>query len=349
MTLRPLIGVGWLLLLLVPPLVLAVREALRPGRSAPLRGRWWLRSAALLATLGVGLGPSVPTTTDQEMGVAVEIFFVVDRTGSMAAEDWGQGTPRLDGVRHDLPALVAAVPGARYSIIGWDSQATRQLPLTTDGRAVGAWTQTVQQEITAYSSGSLVDRPLVALTSALEGAADRNPSHVRLVFFLSDGEQTTPGEPASFAALDPLVDGGAVLGYGTAQGGPMRSYDGSLDPDPDAAYILDGDGSDAPQAISRIDEDALRTVADQLGVPYVHRTGPDEVTSLVAGLDPEEIATDGRREQTLWSAVTWPIAVVLVALLAAEAWWVAGSWTPVRRGAVRRAATGSAAPDGGAP
>jgi Ca-activated chloride channel family protein len=361
MSLRPLIGIGWLLLVLLPALGLAGWLALRA--EASVRRRWWLRVAAVVALLGLGLGPSLPRQTEQELGVAVEIFFVVDRTGSMAAEDWGDGAPRLDGVRQDVPALVAAVPGARYSVIAWDSEATRQLPLTTDARAVSAWSQTFQQEITAYSSGSLVDRPLTALTTALQGAAERNPSHVRLVFFLSDGEQTTEGEPASFEALAPLVDGGAVLGYGTTGGGPMRSYDGSLDPVPDAPFILDGSGDDAPPPISVIDEEALRTVADQLGVEYVHREGPDgarsgagsggagsggtgstgteadaELTDLVDDLDAEQVAADGRRTQTTWTAVTWPFAVVLVGLLGAEVWWTVRSWTPLRRD--RRGGTG---------
>lgn len=330
MTLRPLLGAGWLLLLVLPPLVFALWAAVRAPQGRRLR--WWTRVAAVLGLAAVGAGPSVPVPETNEQGVAVDVFFVVDRTGSMVAEDWSaESLPRWDGVRHDVPALVDVVPGARYSIISWDSTATRQLPLTTDARAVRSWAQTANQEITAFSSGSLVDRPLVALQRALVGAQERSPSHVRLVFFLSDGEQTAPGTPASYAELAPLVDGGAVLGYGTAEGGPMRSYDGALEPDPDAPYILDGEGEGAPQAISVIDEEALRTVAEELGIAYVHRTGPDEVTSLVAGLDPEEIASDGRRRLTTWSLVAWPFALLLVVPLGAEVWWTAHAWVTLRR------------------
>lgn len=343
MSLRPLIGAGWLLAVLLPALALAVGLALR-GPSGTRR-RWWVRALTVLMLLGLGLGPSLPQQPEEELGVAVEMFFVVDRTGSMAAEDWGDRAPRMDGVRQDVTDLVAAVPGARYSVIAWDSEATRQLPLTTDARAVGAWAQTFQREITAYSSGSLVDRPLDALTTALQGAAERNPAHVRLVFFLSDGEQTTPGTPASFAHLAELVDGGAVLGYGTGEGGPMRSYDGSLEPDPDAPYIMDG----SRQAVSSIDEDTLRTVADQLGVPYLHRAGPadpasggddvadappepdPELTALVADVDAQVVARETRRTRITWTAVTWPFAVVLTGLLSVEAWWTVREWTSTRR------------------
>lgn len=328
MTLRPLVPVWLLLLVLVPVLVLTVREAW--NARGPLRRSWAVRAAVVAVVTAIGLGPSVPATTDEQLGVAVDVFFVVDRTGSMAAEDWSEERlPRLDGMRYDLPALVAAVPGARYSIIAWDSQASRQLPLTTDQRAVRTWAQTARQEITAFSSGSLVDRPLEPLRRALSGAAETNPGHVRLVFFLSDGEQTTDGEPASYEELADLVDGGAVLGYGTAEGGPMREYDGSLEPDPEAPYIVDD--ATGEQAVSRIDEAALQDVAAQLGIPYAHRTGPDDVAPLVEGLDPEEIAADGRRDTELWQAVTWPLAVLVVALLGVEAWTTARGWVPLRR------------------
>src|SRR5690606_20014990 len=118
MSLRPLVPLGLLLIMALPALVLTVHRATRgPAR---MRGSWWLRSGVVVVLLGLGLGPSVATVTDNQLGVAVDVVFVVDRTGSMSAEDWSDaGLPRLDGVRHDLPALVAALPGARYSIIGW--------------------------------------------------------------------------------------------------------------------------------------------------------------------------------------------------------------------------------------
>ena len=337
MSFRPLLGAGWLLLLLGPALVACVLLAVRSGA----RVRWLVRAVTVLVLLVLGLGPAVAAESEEAGGVAVDMFFVVDRTGSMAAEDWGDEQPRLVGVRQDVPVLADAMPGARYSIIGWSSEATRHLPLTTDENAVRAWSQTVRQEITAYSKGSLLDRPLPALSDALQSAIERNPSHVRLVYFLSDGEQTTPGTRASYAELAPLIDGGAVLGYGTAEGGPMRSYDGSLDPDPEAPYIWDTErfqfGETVP-AISTADEADLQRLATELGVPYLHREagdGTEAVASLVEGIDVEQLASDGRRGAPVLQVVVWPLALVLAALLALEAWWTVSGWVPVRRKGAR--------------
>src|SRR5690606_10570666 len=125
---------------------------------------------------------------------------------------------RLDGARLDVVSLSGDVPGASYSVIGFAAESGTQLPLTGDRVAVRAWAETVTQEVTSASTGTQPDRPLTILQRVLEDAQRREPASIRLVFFLSDGEQTVEGELESFAPLAPLVDGGAVLGYGTAGG-----------------------------------------------------------------------------------------------------------------------------------
>lgn len=316
MTFQPL--APWYVLVAVAALVvLSAVLATRAGAA----GRWgWVRRLALCSVLlAAGLGPSVTETTTDRSAAAIDVFFVVDRTGSMAAEDYGpvRDQERLDGVRHDVQALTEAVPGARYSVITFDSQAARQLPLTTDARAIGAWAQTFRREITLYSRGSLTDRPLAELTAALEGSAEQHPASLRLVFFLSDGEQTASGTPRSFAALEPLVDGGAVLGYGTPEGGQMKEYDPDVPPE-EAAHLVDPETGEP--GLSRIDEGVLQGLAEQLGVPYEHRAEPSDLTHLVADLDPEQVTADGRRTVTTGRPVVWPLALVLAALLAWEAW-----------------------------
>lgn len=332
----------------LPLLTVCALAAVRARRSGDGTLAAWLRRGGMvLALLAIALGPAVPSTTTT-VATNVEVFFVVDRTGSMAAEDYDDGRPRLEGVRHDVEAIVEEMPGARYSVITFDSQAARQLPLTTDARAVRTWADTLVQEITAYSAGSAIDRPLPTLTAALEGAAERNPENVRIVFLLSDGENTRgdgtgDSEPQSFADLAPLVDGGAVLGYGTAQGGQMRSYDGTdaTGAGTDAPWILDESQPDSPPAVSRIDETQLRRVAEQLGIDYTHRTEPSAVSGLVAGIDAETIAADGRRDVSVYEDIYWPAAAVLAVLLAWEAWDQARRFP--RPGVVRRRREGSTA------
>lgn len=283
---------------------------------------WVRRLALVLATVAIGATPAV-VASSEEVTTNLEVFVVVDRTGSMAAEDFDGGAPRLDGVRADLVALTEAFPGSRWSVIAWDSRATRQLPLTTDARAVVSWADTVRQEVTMYSGGSAIDRPAGVLADALAGAAQRNPANVRLVFFLSDGENTDGDLSAGDASVDAygplagLVDGGGVLGYGTAEGGRMRVYDGTANPN--QPWIQDTTRTPHTDAVSRIDEENLRALAGVLGVPYLHRTAPGGLGSLADGVDVETIVEDGRTTVNVYRDLYWPFAWLVVALLAWEA------------------------------
>jgi von Willebrand factor type A domain. len=283
------------------------------------RARWWRRLGLVLATVAIGATPAVVAETT-EVTSRLALFIVVDRTGSMAAEDWDGGRPRLDGVRADVVALTEAFPGARYSVIGFDSQAVRQLPLTTDARAVVAWADTLHQEPTTSSTGSSLDRPVGLLGSVLSSAAERSPQDVRLVFLLADGEDTAqstgPGIEG-YRELRPLVDGGAVLGYGTAAGAPMRSWNGTTNPN--QPYIVDRSQPGDPVAISRIDEANLRAAADALGVPYLHRATPGGLEALAAGVEAETVIEDGRATANVYRDLYWPFAWAAVVLLAWEA------------------------------
>ncbi|MEV7973721.1 VWA domain-containing protein [Cellulomonas sp. NPDC089187] len=327
MHLEPLVPWALLVVLIVPLLAFCVWQAFANRATPRSTGgslHWTIRAVAVLALAVIGAGPARSEASSQEVGVGVDVFLVVDRTGSMVAEDYVDGTPRLDGVRADLPGLVQAVPGARYSIVSWDSTASRQLPLSSDGQAVASWADTLRQEPTGQSTGSNVGRPVEVLAEALENAAEAQPSHVRLVFFLSDGESTDDEEVPSYASMATLVDGGAVLGYGTPEGGRMLKDDGS-------GYIQDP--STGTDALSVLDETALQTVADQLGIPYVHRTGPDQaqLDGLVGDVQGEsELRAEGRQIQ-IWNPVVWPAALVLTLILLIEGWLLVRGWVPVRR------------------
>ena len=353
MTARAVVPVAVVLLTAVPVLLLCVGRALGVGVTRRGVGRartpgagpltWWRRAALVVVLAVVGLTPTVAATQAGGARVGVQLWFVVDRTGSMAAEDWGPGAPvvrapgltavpavqRLDGVRHDVVSLAGDVPGAFYSVVTFADEAGTQLPMTDDATAVRAWAQTVTQEVTAGSAGTRRDRALDVLERSLRDARDRDPGMVRLVFYLSDGEQTTTDdEPGSFARIAPLVDGGAVLGYGTPTGAPMRSYDGTVDPD--APFIPDPDDPARP-AVSRADEDALREVAAELGVPYVHRAGPTSTSGLVADVDVTAVVADGRADVGTRRDLVWPFSLLAGALLAAEAWTWARSSSRLRR------------------
>ena len=301
------------------------------------RASWWRRACLALVMVLVLAGPAAAVTESSPVS-NVEIYLVVDRTGSMAAEDWaggpaaGGGT-RLDGVKSDLTAIRDAWPQARFCILALDGAAARELPLTSDLDAVTSWIGSLQQEITQRSQGSSLDGMLPLLVQTLTRAKEKNPEDARLVYILSDGEATDDGRGAgaastagaTWAEAGELTDGGAVLGYGTASGGMMRSFDGSSTPG-SGKYILDPDTG--KPAVSVPDTRALASVAEALGVPYFQRTGgsDDVPTGDFTRQDVNAVLTDGREKKNRVRYLTWPLGIAasalaiweLVALIRAE-------------------------------
>ena len=328
---------GWPLVVAVAVLLAAAlawsgRWLLRPGADPGSRWTWGRRVALAVMTVLIMAGPSVSVTQTRPMS-NLEVYLVVDRTGSMAAEDWaggpgnGGGT-RLDGVRQDLTAIRDAFPSARFSIIALDTSAARELPLTSDLDAVTSWINSLQQEQTVRSSGSSLERALPQLSQDLRASSENSPEAARLVYVLSDGEPTDDGAAASEAGaaglswnqLGSMVDGGAVLGYGTPDGGQMREFEVGQTPDPgaDPKYIMDK--STGQPAISKPDTSELQNVASGLGVHYFQRTGgsDDVPTRDFTNVNVTEVFSDGRERSRRHTYFTWPLGIVVAMLLVLE-------------------------------
>lgn len=124
-------------------------------RGAGLRGLL-LPSGLVVLLLLAALRPGVPGGSVRAAATDVNVFFVVDTTSSISAEDYGKGSPRLDGVRKDIMAIAGELAGARFSMITFDSQAVVRMPLTTDTSALDTLTGVLEPQITMYSTGSSV-------------------------------------------------------------------------------------------------------------------------------------------------------------------------------------------------
>jgi len=293
MTLHPILP-WWLLL----PVVTAVLVLL--GRRILLQRRQGMRSEvrrALLVLLlfAAALRPGLPGGSAATATADLNVFFVVDTTSSMVAEDYGNSEPRLKGVRQDIMAIAQELPGARFSVITFDTKGHVRMPLTTDTSALETLTAILQPQVTAYAKGSSITAARGVLAERLAAARESHPERPRLVFYLGDGEQTAGKEPEPLQLEDRLVAGGAVLGYGTPGGGRMRENTG-LDFDADAPYIQDSSGKATRDALSVIDEGRLRGIAAQLEVPYVHRAEGDPVPPMLQQARPgalERTIVDG--------------------------------------------------------
>jgi Ca-activated chloride channel homolog len=295
-TFQPILPVAVLLtvaaVLIVIRMVALYRVLVRTGTGRYLRVvlRWsGLTVAGLLLILAAarpGLEPNdasarAENKPDTARATNVNVFFVVDRSVDSRVEDFGDGKSRMSGIRSDIAALVNQYPRARFAVISFASTAQVDWPLSDD-----VWS--LKPRIDGMSP--YTDVPLDAMFTVDAAAANDllgnklaqaqrlYPGSKNLVFYFGEGAGGSRAPQGGFDLPENAVTGGAVLGYGTPAGGPIRAgyYDGAL--------VYMNDPTNNAPAISGINEDTLRAIAAQLGVPYFHRdNGP--ITPVIPAVD----------------------------------------------------------------
>lgn len=280
LTFEPLFELWTSVLLLGPPIAVVAWQL---WRARDRRTRWAsIRRLGILALLVLtAFGPAVPGAMTKVVVSEVDVFLVIDTTTSSNAEDMAanaDGTPitRLDAMKADAMKVAETYGGARYSVITFDNGSLVRMPLVSDPTALRSSLDTLEVELADYAGGSSISEALPTLLKRLQGASEQHPERLRLVFYFGDGEQTRDSAPETMADAAPYISDGAVFGYGTSAGGPMRPNLTFGSGDAQAPYLIDTTQSGSPTALSKIDQGALRTIASQLGVGYQHRVLGEE-------------------------------------------------------------------------
>ncbi|WP_285041866.1 VWA domain-containing protein [Plantibacter sp. LMC-P-059a] len=298
------------------------------GIRRPGAWHWLARLAMVLVLVVIALRPTIPGNHRPPSAMGdLDVYFVVDTTSSMAAEDWTDetlpdtdenGAPqpptRLDGAKADITGIADRLAGARYALVTFDAVTVQRMPLTTDATALRSATEAMTQEVTTYSRGSSIDEPVEYLTTLLTKAEEQEPGRNRIVFYLGDGEQTSGTQPESFESIAPLIGGGGVLGYGTEAGGTMREFSGYQDGS--VRYIQDY--STGEPAVSRLDPGALETIASQLGVKAEIRTPGAALDDVVDGLAVGGVTVQDEVDIRRTDELYWVFALAFGALLLTE-------------------------------
>lgn len=329
----------WLLILIFAP-VLAwfIWDGIRALRKKqrPFQGHTYWRLVGISICLAlIAIGSSIPGDRAPAGVINLDVVLVVDRTASISAEDYDGQKPRLEGVKSDLLQLIDRVKGARIALVTFDTSARINVPFTSDSSAAATAIKALDQEVSIYSKGSSIDMPIDMITKLLNQSKQKYPDRGRLVFYAGDGEQTADSTPKSFTSIKPLINGGAVLGYGTSAGGKMKTYYGYQ------GYGYDGIGSEYledltaysasgyPLAVSRIDETNLKNIANDLGVTYLHRTTASQPLNEVVDGSKLKVVGDTHREVLHYVSLYWIFAAVIGVLLL---WWLLDLSKPLRSG-----------------
>ena len=153
------------------------------------------------------------------------------------------------------------------------------------------------EELGKYDKGTDISICKSNILTELK-SAEANGAYT-VVFFISDGEDNKSEKDYGFEELAEYIDYGAVLGYGTEQGGEMyvRSYYDSEDEEPQAVQTYSSNLGYV-NAISKIDEDNLKHIAKSLGVEYVYMNDVTKLDTIINHvLDNIEVGAQEKTEQ----------------------------------------------------
>lgn len=257
-------------------------------------------------------GDDVPTLAPK-----VDVLFVVDNTISMLAEDYNGDGIRMDAVKDDCKYITEQFPGASFSVVTFGDSVQRMIPYTVDANMAVETVGLLHGQPRYHAQGTSLNEVMGAMKQFL----DDDRENFKILFFISDGEVINSEELKSYQELGKYVDGGAVLGYGTEKGGPMKPVD-YLEDYLEAEYLTYYDDNYEEQlALSKIDEGNLKSIASDFGIDYVHMTSQSEINSIIKDLQTKvndlEVVTDMESKEG-YADIYYLFVIPLVVLLIAD-------------------------------
>ena len=226
--------------------------------------------------------PSANVSTNTQT-LDTYVLFVVDDTISMLARDYDGDMERLTAVKRDCSHIIEQLDGAKFAVISFNNNANLVAPYTDNSKYANDVIDSLYPLDSLYARGTSMNVCLDVMTDTLKRAREKADGSV-VVFFISDGEITNEDRLESFKAAAKYVDGGAVLGYGTKDGGNMyvKSYY------TDQEELLE-DTSAYPRkpAVSKIDENNLKSIADDLKVSYINMNDSQNIDPVLEKIQRE--------------------------------------------------------------
>ncbi len=264
----------------------------------------------------INLRIMIPSQDGKVLTSNLDIFFVIDNTISMVAEDYNGNMPRLEAVKNDCNHIVDELSGASYSIITFNNESTILTPLTKDADMTQSALRTIFVMDSLYAKGSSMNICLDNLKSSLE-RAEKKDGRTSIVFFISDGEITSDEKLKSFSSVQKYISNGAVLGYGTEKGGKMKITDTIYETE---TYLDDKTSNDYPypKAVSKIDENNLKKIADDMGIDYINMSKQSNIDSKIKQIKRDSNNTLDDTQKMLYNDIYFIFVIPLVLLLAYE-------------------------------
>jgi len=262
----------------------------------------------------INLRVMIPTENSKVLANDLNVLFVIDNTISMNAEDYDGSKTRLYGVKKDCKKIIEKLNGARFSLITFNNSAKIVTPFTKDANITIEAIDIVKPIETLYARGSSLNTPLDTMISLLK-SSKKDDNKKTILFFISDGEITDESSLKSFKEIAEYVDNGAVLGYGTSKGGYMKTKNKYSETE---EYLTDYSSFNAEKAVSKIDEDNLKSIAKDVDIEYIYMEKGSNINSKLNEIQKETHGSMETSDKTTYDDTYYFFVIPLLILLVIE-------------------------------
>ncbi len=308
----------WLLLVVVPIVAHYILRTMRGGaainistvegvRHAPRTFRYWLRHlpivlrVAAIATIIVAIArPQTIEESRTTSSEGIDIMMAIDVSGSMLARDFEPD--RITAAKRVASSFIGDRYGDRIGLAVFAGEAFTQSPLTTDQG-------TLQTLLGRIRSGLIEDGTAIGdgLATALNRLRESDAKS-KVIILLTDGVNNR-GAIAPLTAASIAKEMGVkvyTIGVGTEGMAPYPRVD---------QY---GKIVDYVQAKVEIDEEVLRTIAQETGGEYFRATNNEKLETIYATINTLEKSKVEVSERTIHHEEYLVWALVAMVLLLSE-------------------------------
>lgn len=263
----------------------------------------------------INLRIMIPGKNSETVVNNLDVLFVIDNTISMIAEDYQGSNTRLQAVKEDTKYIAEKLAGARFSVMTFNDRVDLLTPYTRDINITAEAIETLNVANQYYAKGSTLNIVLDDMTKQLE-ESNKKDNRISILFFISDGEITNEDKLKSFSSAKKYVENGAVLGYGTNEGGKMKVKDY----DDKDTYLEDFSSYDypVPKAVSKIDENNLKSIADDIGIDYIHMTNKTNIDSKIKEIENLMVRDFEKDSKNSYTDTYYIFAIPLLGMLIYE-------------------------------
>ncbi|MFC5407759.1 VWA domain-containing protein [Larkinella bovis] len=265
--------------------------------------KFFLRTGYLTLLLIALLGPSFGVVEKELISEGKDIYIAVDLSKSMDAPDIPP--TRLEKVKYELKRLVEALPGNRFGLLVFSTEAYVHAPLTSDQGALAMFIQSLNTRLVPESGTNLCSAVALALRKQLAETSDLTQTKVLIV--LTDGEDFGECDPALSAQLRRYGIAPFVVGVGTESGTTLPTPKGKL---------RDKDGQIVR---TRLDQNYLRQFVRETRGSYLELSSPSgNLTPLIAAVQNLENRLVDQRKLEVTTNKYYYFLIVALILIAID-------------------------------